>query len=67
MFSVVQFIVCLMGFVGCLAVIAFIAFVFNDLKSHNVFEGSFLILCMIVLCLIAVVFCFLSMIEVTVS
>ena len=66
MFCVIQFFFCLLGFVVSLGVIAFIVFIFDDIRLCNVFEVLFLVFCIIVLFAIAVMFVWLGTVEVTV-
>lgn len=66
MFCVMQFILCLMGFLACLAGVVLIMFVRKDVRLCSVWEVLFLGCSAIVLCLCAVLFVCLGMVEVTV-
>ena len=66
MFCVIQFILCLAGFVGCLAGIVLMILTFKEVWPCGILEALILILFVIVLCLCAVLFVWLSMVEVRV-
>lgn len=66
MFCVIRFILCLTGFISCLAGVVFAIFVGKEVRPCSVWEVLFLVLGGIVLCLCAVLFVCLSMVEVTV-
>ena len=65
MFGVIQFLLCLAGFVGCLAVIVFIVFTAKELWPCDIWEILLLVLFIIVLCLCAALFVCLSAVPVT--
>ena len=66
MFCVIQFILCLAGFVGCLAGIALMALTFKEVWPCDIVEVLLLVLFGIVLCLCADLFVCLSLVDVTV-
>ena len=66
MFCVRQFLLCLAGFVGCLAFIVFIVLTFKEVWPCDILEALILVLFGIVLCLCAVLFVCLGMVEVQV-
>lgn len=66
MFGAIQFILCLAGFVGCLAGIVIMVFTFKEVWPCDILEALILILFTIVLCLCAALFVCLSVIEVPV-
>lgn len=66
MFGVIQFLLCLAGFVGCLAAIVLMAFTSKELWPCDIWEILLLVLFVIVLCLCAVLFVCLSVVQVTV-
>lgn len=63
MVDVVQFIFCLIGFIGSLAAIVFVVIVFNEIRPYDVLEILFLALAVIVLCVIAVGFVVLATVS----
>lgn len=66
MFGVIQFLLCLAGFVGCLAAIVLMVFTAKELWPCDVWEILFLVLFVIVLCLCAALFVCLSVVQVTI-
>lgn len=66
MFGAIQFILCLTGVVSCLAGIVLLAFVFKEVWPCNILEVLLLVSFVIMLCLCATLFVYLSAIEVTV-
>lgn len=66
MFGVIQFLLCLTGFVGCLAGIVLMVFTAKELWPCDIWEISLLVLFVIVLCLCATLFVCLSVVHVTV-
>lgn len=66
MFCVIQFILCLAGFVGCLAFIAFMILTFKEVWPCGIWEALILALFVIVLCLCAVLFVCLGVVEIQV-
>lgn len=66
MFCVIQFVLCLAGFVGCLATICLMILVCKEVWPCSVWEVLFLAFCGIVLCACAVLFVLLSMVEIIV-
>ncbi len=66
MFCVMRFILCLTGFLICLAGVVLIAFVRKEVRACSVWEVLFLVCSAILLCLCAVLFVCLGMVEVTI-
>lgn len=66
MFGVIQFLLCLAGFVGCLAAIALMVFTAKELWPCDILEILLLVLFAIVLCLCAALFVCFSTVPVTV-
>ncbi len=66
MFCVMRFVLCLTGFIICLAGVVFITFVHKEVRPCSVWEVLFLVCSAILLCLCAVLFVCLGMVEVTV-
>ena len=66
MFGVIQFLLCLAGFVGCLAVIVLMVFTAKELWPCDIWEILLLVLFVIVLCLCAALFVCFSTVRVTV-
>ena len=66
MFGVIQFLLCLAGFVGCLAAIVLMVFTAKELWPCDIWEILLLVLFVIVLCLCAALFVCLSAVPVTV-
>ena len=66
MFCVIQFLLCLAGFVGCLTAIVFMVFVAKELWPCSIWEILLLVLFVIVLCLCAALFVCLSAVHVMV-
>jgi hypothetical protein len=65
MFSVIQFLLCLAGFVGCLSAIVLMVFTAEELWPCDIWKISLLVLFVIVLCLCAALFVGLSAVPVT--
>ena len=66
MFGVIQFLLCLALFVGCLAAIVLMVFTAKELWPCDIWEILLLVLFVILLCLCAALFVYLSVVEVTV-
>ena len=66
MLGVIQFLLCLAGFVGCLAAIVLMAFIAKELWPCGIWEILLLVFFAIVLCLCAALFVCLSVVQVTV-
>jgi hypothetical protein len=66
MFGVIQFLLCLVGFVGCLADIVLVVFTAKELWPCDIWQILLLVLFVIVLCLCAALFVCLSVVPVTV-
>lgn len=66
MFGVMQFLLCLTGFVGCLAAIVLMIFTTKELWPCSIWEILLLVLFVIVLCLCAALFVCLSVVRITV-
>lgn len=64
MFCVIQFVLCLAGFVGCLAAICLMVSVWKEIWPCSVWEVLFLAFGGVVLCACAVLFVLLSMVKV---
>lgn len=66
MFCVIQLVLCLAGFVSCLAFIVFIVLTFKEVWPCDILEALILVFFAIVLCLCAVLFVCLGMVDVQV-
>lgn len=66
MFGAIQFLLCLAGLVGSLAGIVLLIFVFKEVWPCNILEVLLLVSFVIVLCLCAALFVFLSVVDVRV-
>lgn len=64
MFYVIRFILCLAGFVSCLAGVVFTIFVCKEFRPCGVWGVLFVVCSVIVLCLCAVLFVCLGMVKV---
>lgn len=66
MFGVIQFLLCLAGFVGCLAGVVLMVFTAKELWPCGIGKILLLVLFVIVLCLCAALFVCLSVVQVIV-
>lgn len=66
MFCAIQFILCLAGFIGCLAFIILMILTFKEVWPCDIWEALILILFVIVLCLCAALFVCLGVVPIQV-